>query len=606
MTMAIDDLLTSKQAGRALIVAVALAMAWHTWGRWGDIQMDCGRELYVPMQILRGKLLYRDLFYAFGPLEPYLAALLLAIFGEHFYVFYLFGLILAIWSALLLCEIGAMLEGRAVGIAAAIAMLCQGFGSSIFNYVFPWSYAASLSMMLSLLCVWFVVRHILGEGRHNMMLAGLFAGLALLGKQEFGIACYVVLAFVPAWETVFEHGSARALFRSIGACGPGLVLALALYGWLFYVLTPRFLIADNWVEVPGTYWMRTYGAHWAALVGLRFDPIELACLIVGAVLALRLWFLIAKAKQRVGNGWFVASVTTLGLVIIASRRFAPAARDWGMACLIFPTGMFFVGCGLVAYTLYELRKTGARHLLGEAAVGVFALVLALRVFARVSPYGYSIFYDGPLILLFMMALRKCIAAAAASNLAAEPLRELIGSLLAVEVFLLAVAVIPGDSRRTAALETRWGAIYLQPDETLVAKQIIDFVTEQSRKHRRVALLPELPMIYALTEAEAPSRWYTIIPGAPSPSEEASYIIDIERNNPEYIILSNRYTGEYGPAYFGIDYDQRILRWVEAKYCVVGQFGRFRRDGSRFLTALLYQRRTLEKCHIDERVSRSSN
>jgi hypothetical protein len=39
------------------ILEVVLLMAWYTWERWGDLQVDCGRELYVPLEILRGKLL---------------------------------------------------------------------------------------------------------------------------------------------------------------------------------------------------------------------------------------------------------------------------------------------------------------------------------------------------------------------------------------------------------------------------------------------------------------------------------------------------------------------------------------------------------------------
>src|SRR5579872_3263818 len=76
-------------AARSTIVAVAIILAWLTWAHWGDIQVDCGRELYVPAELLRGKLLYRDVWYSYGPLEPYLAASLLWVFGPHLKVFYL-------------------------------------------------------------------------------------------------------------------------------------------------------------------------------------------------------------------------------------------------------------------------------------------------------------------------------------------------------------------------------------------------------------------------------------------------------------------------------------------------------------------------------------
>ncbi len=96
-------------------------------------------------------------------------------------------------------------------------------------------------------------------------------------------------------------------------------------------------------------------------------------------------------------------------------------------------------------------------------------------------------------------------------------------------------------------------------------------------------------MYAFTGTEAPSRWYLLIPGTLSSQEEQDYIADLRRTDPDYIVFTNRNYVEYGAAYFGIDYDQKIYRWIEANYRVAGEFGRFRRDGSRLLAALLYKR-----------------
>jgi len=114
---------------RGFVVVVAIALACYTWARWGDIQVDCGKELYVPSEILRGRLLYRDLWYPYGPLAPYLQAGILFLFGHSLNAFYFFGLSIAIGCALLLFQIGTMLEGRAAGLTAALALLVVAFGS---------------------------------------------------------------------------------------------------------------------------------------------------------------------------------------------------------------------------------------------------------------------------------------------------------------------------------------------------------------------------------------------------------------------------------------------------------------------------------------------
>lgn len=336
--------------------------------------------------------------------------------------------------------------------------------------------------------------------------------------------------------------------------------------------------------------MRIYGAHWAAFVGLRFNPFELAVLVISATICLVVWFWIAwMSRSSIGRWPFVAAVILLASGLIVLRQFSPPTTYLILTLYIFPRGMFFIGCAFLAHTLYKLRKNrDDRRLLAKAALGLFALILAIRVLAQIIPAGYSIFYDVPLVLIFLIVVAGCLDAGARS-LAVEQRRKLIASLLTVEVLMLAIVLMPGHSERTVRLETAWGPIYLKPADAGVAQQIINFMSEQKRQGRRVALLPELPMVYAFTGMEAPSRWYTLVPGCPSPQQEQDYISDLKHVAPDYIILTNRYTGEYGPAYFGIDYDRQIVHWIETNYRIDRQFDSFRRDRSRTLAALLYER-----------------
>jgi len=582
-------------APRGLIVVVAVVLAWYTWGRWGDLQVDCGRELYVPGEILRGKLVYRDLFYPYGPLAPYVCALLIVIFGPHLVVFYLFGIAVAIGCAILLFELGAMLEGRAVGVTAALAFLFVGFAPGIFNYAFPYSYAATMGLLLSLLCSWFTLRNLLDRPGYNLLIAGLAASLALLCKLEFGAACYLMLAFVLAMEAIL-HRSRRSLLPGIAACAPGVVLWVAIYGWFFWTVTPALMFNGNWLG-PGSYFSHTAGATALARFGQRFIPREMVLMIICAAASLTMWFLLARASRGPRN-----IVLAIVVAIAVVHRFGPldlVTRGVVTGFLVFPGGMFFIGCGLVAYSTYKLLRKGDRRYLAEAAFGILALVPALRVFAGIRPYGYSLYYAMPLFLVSLVAISRCIKAATPA-LSADRQRRLINYLLAAEVVILALICIPQTSDRLATLETSWGTLRLEPDEANVARQILAFMSEQKRHGRQVVVLPEATMLYALTGTEAPSRWYLLQPGLLSPAQEDVYVADLNLTSPDYILLTAR-----------IDYDQKIYHWIESNYRVAGQFGRFwheesgstpaalvadqfghfRHDESgSSLAALLYQRR----------------
>jgi hypothetical protein len=59
--------------GLVLLAVGAALLAW-TWRKWPDILVDFGRELYIPWQLVSGKVLYVDIAYFNGPLSPYLNA----------------------------------------------------------------------------------------------------------------------------------------------------------------------------------------------------------------------------------------------------------------------------------------------------------------------------------------------------------------------------------------------------------------------------------------------------------------------------------------------------------------------------------------------------
>jgi len=585
---------SSNAPARLALVGLALVLALWTWGHWGDFQVDCGRELYVPLEILRGRLIYRDFWYDFGPLEPYFAALLIKVFGRHLFVLYSFGLLSAISSALLLLEIGTILEGRAVGFAAGCALLMQGFAPTVFNYPFPWSYAGVLAMPLSLVSAWLALRQVRAPNLRSLGLASMFGALALLCKQEFGVACYAMLGFIVVAESVAE-GSHLGFAKRACASLLGLAPALAVYAWFFWTLTPRFMLQDNWIGLPGTYFAHVGGPELYAGIGLRWNRAEVIFLIISAVGSAMAWLWIARGAMwlRRTLGAFGVLMLSLALAIAAgaARIYSAPGHPYPMLLVLllaFPPGMLFIGCGVFAYSVARMFKTWQPSVLLDASFALFATVTGSRVFAQVLPYGYSIFYDGPLVLMFLMIIARSIDATFAS-LGKSDGRAAARAALAMELLVMMVVLFPGKDGRTTSLETSWGTFHLKAPEATVAREILEFVQTQKKSGKQVTVLPEFPMVYALARTEAPSRWYTILPGYLSPKAESEYIRDLKSRRPDYIIVTNLYTGRLGYAYFGIDYAKETWRWIQNNYREVGQFGRFQRGRGRKLSALLYER-----------------
>ena len=67
----------------ASIVAFWGALLWVTWAHWGNITVDCGRELYVPWVLSHGRKLYQDVWFPYGPAAPYFNAWLYSLSLIH-------------------------------------------------------------------------------------------------------------------------------------------------------------------------------------------------------------------------------------------------------------------------------------------------------------------------------------------------------------------------------------------------------------------------------------------------------------------------------------------------------------------------------------------
>ncbi len=568
---------------RALIVTVAGALAWYTWGHWGDFQVDCGREIYVPAAILRGKLLFRDLWYMYGPLAPYLQALAFRIFGVSLTVLYVIGLALTIGSALLIFEIARQFDlAIPATTAPSLFFLSEAYSPSIFNYVFPYSYSASLGSLLGLACLYFALRYLRTGRPLHLPLAAFFAGLALLTKQEFGLACIVLLGF-----TVIAHAiSGRSLHdlrRDFLWCFAGLSPALLVYGWFIWKLTAKVIFFDNWIATPGTYMMRTFGKRMMALQGFRFSPYELTFAACTVLLAIGSWYLIAAGDAAVISRLHLRSRLSVIAIVLVDVLLALTVRQFAGTSLfsinifseiLFPSGLFLLGC---LFTLQALWKWRGQLTLGlpaaEAALGIYATVVSVRVMMNVSAglWNYAVFYNVSLFLIFVVVTVRVVHRASQSL--EQGCREwLVGGMVIVDVLLLFIALFPRHGALSTPLTTEYGTFYTQPDVAVLFPRIISFMKTHTHNGRDILVLPEPPSLYVFAGIQAPSRWYSLLPGYIDPGQEEEFIRDIVSNDVRYVLISNRGVREYGVGPFGAGYDRPIYGWIMANYEKVGQFG----------------------------------
>jgi hypothetical protein len=143
--------------------------------------------------------------------------------------------------------------------------------------------------------------------------------------------------------------------------------------------------------------------------------------------------------------------------------------------------------------------------------------------------------------------------------------------------------------------TRRGEIAIYPGEKAAPyKKTLAFLEWIKANGRSAMILPEDTTLYFFAETSAPSRFYALTPGMIAPGAMTeSYLRDLARAQVDYIVLTNRPSPEYGTPYFGIDFDQPVLQWIDAHYEVVGEIGQFAHHPNELpWGALIYRRRGL--------------
>jgi hypothetical protein len=404
--------------------------------------------------------------------------------------------------------------------------------------------------------LYFMVREALDEPGPNMLCAGTAAGMALLTKPEFGGASYLALAAVVLMRSL-GAGSLSRLWDALLALIPGVLINVAVYGWFFRRLSAAFILKKNFPS----YFMLTYGPRFLAINGFRFAVWEIVGLTIGACFSFLAWYMVAAAANSKAalRSLLVVVYLALALLSLPHRPWIQQIMLEAGRSIVFPRGMYWFGIFALCAAIVGLLRGDSRKI-AVGVVAVYALATGLRVLAQVVPSGYSIFYDGGLFSLFIMLVTGCDrdlnrdAPAPRRFRATSVLLFLEGAwICGILLFIVLLAA----SASYVPLVTPIGTIYTTHAAAGQFPRIMAFIRDQSAHGKRVLILPEAPLLYALTRTEAATRWYEIVPGILSPDDQREFIRVLGIRNVDYILLSNRPTFEYGVPYFGEDYCQLV-------------------------------------------------
>ena len=561
----------------ALFALLTLTALWGwrvyaTWATWGNLTVDCGREMYVPALLAEGKTLYRDVYYPYLPAAPYLNSVLFRAFGVKLNVLYWAGSLAALGCALLLFLTGAELAAPLAGWTAAAVVILQSFQSWIFSFPLPYSFASVYGCLSACLFAWVAIRAARSPGRGWMFGAGVIAAFALLCKLEFGVACWFAVLLLIALRTMVRHSSDKIL-GDVAAVVPGGAICFLAGWWMVSLGGVDFLIRENLMATwPGSHFMKVYAPAWAQIGGFNVSAPALRAaglqLALFAVVLVPFYFLLRRILPE--SPW-VAPV--IG-VLIAGLGLATAALPWqaeaAFRWVFFPQQMVLLVAAAAVFAAWRYPRS-LREPAGAALLVLFAFssVMGFRILLGMVPGGYAIYYNGPAILSYLILAELILLGLSHLPRFSFQAAALLclGSLVAAWGVVVRTTV-PGD--RLVPLVTERGTIRVSRHMAENYLAAIRFMKEESARSETVLVLPEDSSLYFLSATHCPVRELMFDPGVVVPGKmEQEVIREIQEHNTRYLLWSIQTFEVYGAGVFGRDYDQDLGRYLHSHYHPVG-------------------------------------
>ena len=567
----------------ALITLVFLwaGLFYWTWATWGSVTIDSGREMYVPAVLSQGQVLYRDISYPYTPLAPYFNSLLFRVFGIRLEVLYWAGALAALASAIFLFLTGIRLSSRVAGWTAGAVLLVEAFRRGLFSFPLPYSYAAVYGCLVACVFLWLLIRMSTSSSQAWKFALGSAAAAALLLKLEFGAACYFVLALAIVLQSLRERSWNRFSQWAM-AILPGTVVCAAVIAWMISIRGVWFITHENIDSWPSSYFMRTYGKIWLRAGGIDWSAAAIGSatveilVFVALATALRWFFGRMDGKEQRLWIWIGLAAAVLAIGDQSSRThfvgvfglsFSPREI---LSFVAFPSPMAVLVAGAALAAWWHFLSSDAKNANPAIALALtFSSAFCTRTLLDTKSYGYSTYCDGPELLCFLALVSLFI-----SPLTSSKRVRLIGTSLICGMCLLCVTLESNIAdpyfKAFVPVVTERGTIRLPASLAANYQATIAFLKSRGAAGQSVMSIPEDTSLYFFSGMKCPTRSCIFVPGVVAPGEMTNEVIaQLEKNQPEFLIWSNRKYPEYGAPRFGTDFNVPIGDYLRTHYRPVG-------------------------------------
>lgn len=506
-----------------------------TFAHHGSLIVDCGREAYYSLQVLQGKILYKDIFNIYGPFSYMFNAFLFRIFGINLNILYLAGCICAFLITSLTYLIAKRFMSGFISFSiSAFTIMVGVLNTNLFNMIFPYSYGMLYGIVAVLFSIWLLLKYEeTPEKTLYLYLSGISAGLCVANKYEF--LPYFLVIFYAAYKVKPLNFKQYTLLMLSLVFVPVLNFAiLFLQGMKIKDLLTTALIIN---KMTHTKTLAYFYQHTGTFLHKKTIPF-LTQKFFAVTIPLALLFFATSRKNRI-----VSVVLTI------------ATAFWIFTKLNVDS---FVFLPILIFLWFIFNFKNIRTNTKLMILTLSTILLNMKIF-----WGLLIFCYGTYLvnLSFITMIALVLDRFKEKNIN----QKVIASYLIIASISFYFINMPRLHSKMHALSTPRGKIYVEENLFPSTDKLVKYIQTNTKKNDTVMIFPEGQLINFLTDRKSDNTYGSLIPLYIETFGEDNIIAHFKKNKPEYIIFNNWDYHEYSYRYICNDYAQTFCAFIAQNY-----------------------------------------
>lgn len=534
--------------------------------------VDTSRELYIPMAMNDGGVLYKDIFNVYAPFGYQLNAFFIRIFGEDINTFFNIGFVnstLFLWGLFLLIRFFVKNSSfYAISIISFIAVSCLYCVSSV-NYIFPYSYSLVFSLNAFIWSLVSALYFVKKDKNFYLYSAFFLYGVSVACKYEF-CAFILVLAAICFYKKVSAKTIVISLILMFTvpllslvdliikgvtfddlrlACINILLLSKAesthtLYSYLGFI--PSF----NSLKISGLYFLKT------------------SLFIVAIVCYFNLFDTFYKFLSK-----YLRNQVSLLITLIFGFIPLFVCFKFLIPILIESNAFYFSLIGIFTLILFLFK---CRKILSENKylfiLFVSCILCSAKCIFNISFNSYGTYFF-PLLFVCCILYFSQIAFKVCEN---EEKMLKIRSIFILLVLFLLFFISNYEKMKLVFENEKYdfykGKIYPEKLYSESVFKTIRHIRENTNSRDTVLVLPEGAMINFFTDRKSHNKFYYLIPPNIEIFGEDNIVKELENDLPEYLVIQPMSFHNFNETYFCESFGKKICNLIPKYYHAPIVFG----------------------------------